>query len=111
MIHEEFVEAIRTAVHESAISGTESSLLRPPGRRPAAGDVELSRWYRELSSEDRVHVNTVIQRSVHSSVFGFLCVLDGVRSIEAESQGRLELVYVKGNDRRVLNSESEFLHD
>jgi len=111
MTPEEFVEAIRTAVHESAISGTESSLLGPQGRRPAAGDVELSRWYCELSSEDRVHVNTVIRHSVHSAVFGFLCVFDGVRAIEAESKGRLELVYVKDNDRRVLNSESELLHD
>jgi hypothetical protein len=111
MTVEEFVEGVRVAVHEAAVSGTESSLQDPPGRRPSPKDVELSRWYRGLSVEDCARVNSVIRHSVHSAVFGFLCVLDGVRAIEAESKGRLELVYVKDNDRRVLNSESELLHD
>ncbi len=50
--------------------------------------------------------------AVNRAVFGFLCVLDGVRSIEeGQDNGRLELVYHKGKSVVLNPSEGEMLHD
>ena len=46
-------------------------------------------------------------------VFGVLCVLDGVRAIEnGPDKGELELYYVKGESRVLLNDMKQCeLHD
>ncbi|MDQ3816057.1 MAG: hypothetical protein M3362_00005 [Acidobacteriota bacterium] len=51
--------------------------------------------------------------AVHASVFGFFCVLDGVRTIEGLGEkGSLELYYVSGATRVLLNNVGkEDLHD
>ena len=54
----------------------------------------------------------MVRYSVHSALFGFFCVLDGVRAIEAPGQkGTLQLTYDRGHIHTVLNSEDNFLHD
>ena len=112
MTPEEFVEVIRHTVHDAAIRGTQKNLEKPPGRRPCVSEVDLSNWFKVLSAQDQAQVHSVIRHSVHSALFGFFCVLDGVRAIEGETKGTLELVYVNGDNRRVLNSsEGNFLHD
>jgi hypothetical protein len=55
----------------------------------------------------------IVKESVETSVFGFLCVLDGVRAIEDdEIKGRLDLFYDKAGNQQLLNNpEEEYLHD
>jgi hypothetical protein len=38
-------------------------------------------------------------------------VLGGARAIEDGAKGTLQLIYDRGDDHRVLNSEDDFLHD
>jgi hypothetical protein len=85
----------------------------PPGRRPRAELVALSQWYNDLDADPQRRVHDVVAMAVHSAVFGFLCVLDGVRSIESGGQkGRLELVHITGATRLPLNDASgDELHD
>lgn len=113
MTQEQFIEAIRTEVHNSAVDGMKSTLENPPGRRPAASIKDLSNWYRSLSSDDKERALSLVRHSVHSAIFGFLCVLDGVRSIETGSKNSgLELFHVSGTDRKVISPvENEALHD
>jgi len=65
----------------------------------------------KVPAEDQARVVSVVRHGVQSALFGFFCVLDGVRAIEDGAEGRLELTYVKGDNRRVINTEENFLHD
>ncbi len=54
-----------------------------------------------------------LRESAEAAVFGFLCILDGVRVMEAgPNQGQLELYYVKGSEKILLNDpRQEELHN
>ncbi len=55
----------------------------------------------------------VLNDAAEGTVFGFSCVLDGVRAVESGSQkGRLELYYVNDNQKVLLNNpKQEELHN
>lgn len=110
---EEFIATVKQVVHDSAVKSVCSTLEAPPGRRPARRLTELSQWYHTLSPADRQRLSEVVQHAVHSSIFGFLSVLDGVRAIEyGPDKGSLELAFTRGTERQLLNDpEREFLHD
>jgi len=113
MKSEAFIKSIKSVVHDSGVSGVVKTLEHPSGRKPPQRLVELSDWFRSLSASDRARVEQVIQLGVHSGVFGFLAVLDGVRSIEdGHDKGSLELSYRRGDERDILtDSSQEMLHD
>lgn len=113
MSPEEFVEAVRDVVMESAVNGTISVFKSPPGRRPASELVELSRWYLSLREEDRNMVRRVLAFGVRDAVFGLFCVIDGVRQIEPEGpKGDLELVFRKdGVETHLGGSRGAVLHE
>jgi hypothetical protein len=72
----------------------------------------MSRWFLQLSVEDQDMLLEVVNDAVEGVVFGFFCVLDGARAIEARpDQRELELYYVKGEERVLLNPQGEELHD
>ena len=54
-----------------------------------------------------------LQQAAESAIFGFFCILDGVRSIEnATDKGTLELYFVKESERTLLNDpHAEELHN
>lgn len=110
---QQFVEAIKIAVVDSSIESIKSNLIQPPGRQPAQNLVEMSIWYNNLTDEDKNMLTRVIKEAVETSVFGFLCVLDGVRPIEdGEEKGKLNLFYEKKGKQFLLNDlEEEYLHD
>jgi hypothetical protein len=109
---EQFVETLKIVVHDAAIRDVEQSLERPPLRKPPESLAELSRWYRSLTQSDRERLRQVIRLSVHASVFGLLCVLDGVRAISDGGQTQLDLQAVEAGQRTPLNPGSgEMLHD
>lgn len=108
-----FVEAIRVAVGEAAIADVRSLLEKPPGRNPAESIMRLSAWFKTLPNEDRERLEKVVRLSVDAALFGFLCVLDGVRPIEDEAgKGTIELRYCKGESEIPLNhNDGEMLHE
>ncbi len=73
----------------------------------------MSSWYVAQDEKTRAAIRQIADRVADATVFGFLCVLDGVRVVEnRESKGSFELWYVNGSDRVLLNREdAEFLHD
>ena len=95
------------------IRGVITTLEAPPGRRPAQQLVDTSKWYRSLPPEGQAQVASIIRDAVHAAVFGFFCVLDGVRAIDTNpSECALELDHVSGSGRVRLNpEEGEMLHD
>lgn len=113
MTKEQFVDAIKQVVHDSTVSGTEQLLRHPPGRKPDAKLVRLSEWFNSLPDKHKQNVIDLVTLASDQSVFGFLCVLDGVRQIENEAdKGKLKLQFEKNGSTVVLNDDSgAFLHD
>lgn len=69
-------------------------------------------WYQSLDEAQRARLSSVIQIAVDQAVFGFLCVIDGVREIEnPESKGRLELRYVQDTTTVLNGLDGPMLHE
>ena len=113
MDSKQFVAALRIAVEKSAVEGIKDLLIKPPGRKTSAELLKRSEWYNKLSEEDKNMVMEIADESVKSCLFGFLCVLDGVRAIEdEENKGTLKLYFEKGANRLLINDpDQEYLHD
>ena len=73
----------------------------------------MSAWFNELATRDRQNVERVVEMAARPAVFGFLCVLDGVRTIEnGPVKGQLDLRYRRGDELISLNDDhGEELHD
>lgn len=113
MNESEFVAAIRLVVEQSAVKDCLEMYREPPGRNPSTELVELSRWYGALSEEDQSMVVKAMQDAVQATVFGFFCVLDGIRAIEdGPDKGSFELWHVTKDGRTRINDPAKmFLHD
>src|SRR5262245_36222336 len=113
MTPEDFIRGLKVAGHDSGFQGIQETLERPPGQKPPSSDVELSEWYHSLPDSDTAKVMRVVRRTVHASIVGFLCVLDGVRAIEdKQPKGAPQLYYVCEGARTLLNDQrEECLHD
>ncbi|MEY8241739.1 MAG: hypothetical protein RPT25_15445 [Cycloclasticus sp.] len=105
----EFTKIIKEVVSQAAIDDTLGNLDDPPGRNPDKQLLAQSQWFKGLSKSDREMVSQVISEAVHESVFGFLCVLDGVRSISG--QGESHDLQLSLNGSQLNEASSEFLHD
>jgi len=109
----EFVEVIRLVVQEGSVDDTRSVLSHPPGRKPVPELAALSAWFKQLPPEDQQNVLSVARLTSGYAVFGFLCVLDGVRTIEnGPNKGTLELLYRRGDvDVRLNDNKGSALHE
>lgn len=107
---EKFIEGIKAVVTESSVKGVTSLLISPPGRKPKSELLKMSEFYNKCTEQEREVIENIIKLSVDNGVFGFLCVLDGVRAIEDnDSKGRFILTY-QSDDEYVLNQEED-LHE
>jgi hypothetical protein len=110
----EFVDSIKTEVRDASSSDTITQLRTPTGRRPAENLRRLSAWFNQLSESDQQTVAEIAAMASHNAVFGFLCVLDGVRPIqEGHQTGQLQLTFVESDKPSVrLNpATGDTLHD
>lgn len=108
-----FIDAIKETVIEDSIKSIKSNLENPPGKKPDNKIVELSQWFNSANANDQSLILKLIRESVEMSIFGFLCVLDGVRAIEnSEEKGVLKLFYEDGSQSVLLNDpNNDYLHD
>jgi hypothetical protein len=111
MTPEQFATGLVQVVHDPSVTDTITRLERgPSGRRPPKRLVELSAWYQALPAADQDRLRKVVELAVHASLFGTLCVLDGVRTLEASTD--FALFAVQDGKRVQLNvAEAECLHD
>jgi hypothetical protein len=113
MDKQEFVNALQIAVEDGAVSGVIGNLVSPPGRRPAEALKALSIWFNGLSPRDRDNVERSIAEAASATLYGFLCVLDGVSAIEGVGEkGTLELRYRRGDvDVHLNGDDGPFLYE
>jgi len=99
-----FAAMVEKLAFTRAVKVTMESMASPPGRIPEAELVELSHWFNELNAEGEKMVTRAVALAAGQAVLTFLCILDGAQAIEAgPDKGHLELLYVKGDTRILLN--------
>ena len=109
---DKFVAAVVEQVHVPAIEDTLSQLDGPSGRRPPKKVADTATWYASLSDQEKTSVKSVVELAVHGTLFGFLCALDGVRTLHESPEDELHLCSVKNGASTRLNApEGESLHD
>jgi hypothetical protein len=110
---QEFIDAIRLVVRDAAIEDTKTLVTDPPGRGYPKMVEARAAWVRSLDADGRRHLDSIIAFTAHATVFGFLCVLDGVRAIEdGTDKGGLELIHHGSDGQTLLNGpNTEMLHD
>lgn len=108
-----FIESLKLVLRAGTIMDVSKTIENPPGKKPNENLINLSKWFNSLNEEEKNLLRRVIELSVDSSIFGFLCLLDGVRAIENDiEKGSFELYYKKGESKTLINDESkDFLHD
>ncbi|MCP4272708.1 MAG: hypothetical protein GY781_12200 [Gammaproteobacteria bacterium] len=113
MTPEEFISLIKIAIETGAKEDVIENLKEPPGRKPDAELLKNSEWYISQNKEGKERIESIISDTVSETIFGFLAVLDGVRSIsEAGKTNSLELHHIENSNRTLLNDQSkEYLHD
>jgi hypothetical protein len=109
---QKFVDVLKIVVRDGAASDELNVLGNPPGSRPPTELLEQSAWYNSLRDDQKRILSSIILDVADRAVFGFLCVLDGVRAIEDDAdKGRLELRYIKNGATLLNPSDGEMLHD
>ena len=112
MDSQQFVEVVRIVVRDGAAEAAMSVLQAPPGRRPSEDMMERSKWYNSLDDGQKRILSSIVLETANHAVFGFLCVIDGVRSIENPGEkGRLELRHVKDGSVLLNPPSGPLLHE
>ena len=113
MTPKDFVSLIKVAVEDGANDDVIENLREPPGRKPDTELLKNSEWYISLDEEGKERVKSIVSDSISETIFGFLSVLDGVRSIsESGKVNSLELHHKDIGKKTLLNDQSkEYLHD
>jgi len=111
---EEFVSAIKLVVEKAGNSDMMSNLIEFPNNINNEKKKILSHWFNTLNAEGKEYVEQIVAESISTAIFGFFCVLDGVRVIEkGYEKGDLKLYYVKGQESVLITDpgNSGCLHD
>lgn len=100
----QFVNALRSEAADAGVEDVLSQWTRPSGRFPSDERRKRSEWFAALGEEDQAMIRLMVEDAARASLFGALCILDGVRSIGLESS-RLELRLVRSDgDAKLLAS-------
>jgi hypothetical protein len=112
MDSQEFVDLLKLVVRDAAASGEMSVLDKPLGRKASSELLKRSAWYHSLQEDEKLILSSIIFDAASQAVFGFLCVLDGVRQIEnGADKGRFELRYIKDGSTWRNSPEQFMLHE
>jgi hypothetical protein len=112
MDSQKFIDAIRMIVRENAINDVITTTEYPPGRRVSPQQKKRAEWYGSLSDEKKEIIKSIIVDAVDNALFGFLCVIDGVRAIENDpNKGEFEIRYLKEGAVQMSSRDGSLLHD
>lgn len=107
-----FVRALKSECRDAAVTDCIASFRSPPGRTPRPELVQIAKWFIGLSDSERTMVESAMAEAADATLFGVLCVLDGVRAIEAEEE-KAEYVIsaVRAGETTQISPTETFLHD
>ncbi len=108
----DFVHGLTTQCRDAAVADCVADFENPPGRRPTPSLVEMSHWFLSLQPKDREFVVRAMRAAADSTLFGVLCVIDGVRAIEPHpSKSDFTVTVSKDGAISAISPSEEFLHD
>lgn len=81
-----FVRALKSECRDAAVTDCIANFRSPPGRTPRPELVQIAKWFIGLSDSERTMVESAMAEAADATLFGVLCVLDGVRAIKAEEE-------------------------
>lgn len=109
---DDFVRALKSHCSDSAVVDCLCSFAEPPGRSPTAELVQISKWFHTLSEEDQPLFRAALQQVADATLFGVLCVIDGVRVIEDSAEkSDFILTAKRAGAETQISPSSSFLHD
>lgn len=112
MTPDNFVRSLRQVCRDAAVTDCVASFEHPPGRKPSDELTQLSQWFNRLSQTDRAFVIAAMRRASDATLFGTLCVIDGVRTIEPRGEkSHFKLTAICGDIESQLSPNESFLHD
>lgn len=107
-----FVDVLKQSCRDDAVEDCVAAFESPPGRRPREQLVKIARWFNALSPADRELVIAAMQEASDATLFGVLCIIDGVRVIESEEEkSEFKLTATRGGIESQLSPSDTFLHD
>lgn len=107
-----FVDALKKSCRDGAVEDCVVLFENPPGRRPREELKRISSWFISLSPTDRELVIAAMREASDATLFGVLCVIDGVRVIESvEEKSEFKLTATRCGIESNLSPSDTFLHD
>ena len=107
-----FVDALKKICRDDAVEGCVAVFKNPHGRGPRRELKRISGWFTSLSSTDRELVIAAMREAADATLFGMLCVVDGVRVIESEGEkSEFKLTATRCGIESPLSPSETFLHD
>ena len=112
MQSDDFVRALKQGCRDGVVQDCVESFRQPPGRKPRSELVRISQWFNSLSSTDRELVVAAMREAADATLFGVLCVIDGVRPIEAETEkSEFTLSASRAGTKTIISPSETYLHD
>lgn len=110
---EQFIDGIKIFLRDNKKKRFLKHFENLPGRNPHKKDIFISEGIKKLDTESRKLLEAVIDESIDSTIFSFLCILDHVRFIEdVGEKTTFELYAVKNGERVLINDPNkEELHN
>lgn len=109
---EDFVRALQLQCSNAAVEDCLSNFRSPPGRAPHAHLVRVSKWFQSLSEADKSCLRIALQEVADATLFGVLCVIDGVRTIENSAEkSDFVLTAISGGAITQVSPNDMYLHD
>lgn len=109
---DQFVQGLKSECRDAAIADCVALFEDPPGRRPEQALVQLSQWFLGLQPLDREFVIRAMREAADATLFGVLCVIAGVRTIESQSaELQFRLSTECGGTLAVIAPNDTLLHD
>ena len=108
----EFVQSLKLTCSDGAVHDCVNMFIAPPGRKPSGDLVQISEWFNALPENDRGMVVRVMRETADATLFGVLCVIDGVRAIEGEGEkSQFTLIASRAGIESPISPSETYLHD
>ncbi|WP_316812828.1 hypothetical protein [Pedobacter heparinus] len=115
MNQDEFIKILKRDVTKSGTNDVIKNLIAPVGRKSSEKLLKMSEFYNSMDDANKKIINEIIYEAIDTGIFGFLCLIDGVRSVNMNGEeNHLKLTFINDNTGKetVLNNPNQdFLHD
>ena len=115
MNQEEFIKLLKRDVTKAGAEDVIENLIAPVGRKPSEKLLKMSNFYNSMDGTNKKIINEIIYEAIDTGIFGFLCLIDGVRSVNMNGEeNHLKLTFINDDTGKevILNNPNEdFLHD